>query len=355
MERKSVLPSLLVLLGIACGGFSLVSSAQRELPLPARVLIFYGVSCATFDSRTDAWTVALGTSGGQAEFLSLLDASATSTETTGFALDVAGREGVVTALAFAGDGKTVACGFTESIVVWDVHDVPVSAGPVQTLSAGCGGSYVSSIALSPGLGGNLLASARTYPIGCYYSGSSGVAVWDMNASEYLGVQLDNITDAVSVAFSPDGKMLAAGLSDGRVLWWNASSSSLEFRAAVPTPSEGRGNIVLFSPRGRRFFTASASGLITSRSVDTPSQWVGRSEGAALTALSVSPDGRVLAVGLSNGSLALLDSTTLDQQFFLPYAHCQDVIGLSFSADGERLASVGAEGQVKVWRVLDLKS
>ncbi len=71
--------------------------------------------------------------------------------------------------------------------------------------------------------------------------------------------------------------------------------------------------------------------------------------SAVTAMSISPDGTLLAVGLSDGQVQLLDSEDGSLLGSLP-GHQYMVSALDFSMDGRFLATGGPDGIIKVWGV-----
>ena len=67
------------------------------------------------------------------------------------------------------------------------------------------------------------------------------------------------------------------------------------------------------------------------------------------AVEWSPDGQLLAVSGQQGSVHLLDAETLDEELVLA-GHPSNTYSLDFFADGERLASLGIDGELRVWDV-----
>ena len=160
------------------------------------------------------------------------------------------NEGGVSSVAFSPDGKTLAAGYSVNdlggggVVLWDVATrqrlmeapLPVNEGSVL------------SIAFSPD--GKTLAAGY---IGVVGSGSDGgVVLWDVATRQRLmEAPLPVKEGAVfSVAFSPDGKILAAGYSaiggDGVVLWdVDLESGSTEPPGSPTATSPGTNGVCIF--------------------------------------------------------------------------------------------------------------
>jgi WD40 repeat protein len=87
------------------------------------------------------------------------------------------------------------------------------------------------------------------------------------------------------------------------------------------------------------------------------------QGLLANSVSISPDGNLLAVGTVSGRILLVDASKLlpiSAQAPLPNLedmlvdtledHTGPVVGVSFSPDGARLASLGSDGKMRLWDV-----
>ena len=102
---------------------------------------------------------------------------------------------------------------------------------------------VWSVAFSPN--GKMLASA---------SWDQTVRLWNVNTGRLLHTLTGHTNDIMSVAFSPDGNTLASGSWDGTIRLWNPRNGKLK-----RTVTEHAGGVasVAFSPDGNTLASGSA--------------------------------------------------------------------------------------------------
>jgi WD40 repeat protein len=276
---------------------------------------------------------------------------------------LSGHRDEVESVAFSPDGKTLATGSRDrTIKLWDVATRRERA----TLKGNPG--WVRSLAFSPD--GAVLVS------GC----NENVArLWDAASGKLLlEVPQPGIPAGSTVAFSGDGKTLAAG-GNGTIRLWDVTSVRPEPRAAEPVrpqPPAGReqapvplqttlhappGNIIglAFSHDGRWLAAASAEGKAVQLWRRTEAGW---REDATLRGLTdkargvaFSADDTTLATGSHDGTVRLFhwDGTAWREGRVLK-GHAQQVYAVAFAPDGKSLASAGGQfpeatpGEIKLW-------
>ncbi len=189
-------------------------------------------------------------------------------------------------------------------------------------------------------------------------GVDGTAkIWDAGTGELtLTLSGDPDTIGYDIAFSPDGKLLAASW-ETQVLVWDAISGKKRLR--LP------GNVMGGAPVGRIAFNSDSTRLAAANMDGKPKVWdisnpadADPASGRELFALAghadicdgvaFSPDGRRLATGDIAGVVKLWDAETGEEMF--TFEHGGVVHSVAFSPDGRRLAAAGEDGRLLVWDI-----
>lgn len=142
-------------------------------------------------------------------------------------------------------------------------------------------------------------------------------------------------------FSPDGQYIAAGVDSGKVELWD--SAAFKLRAVFP----GARDAVAFSEDGAFLSTRSANEFLKTFGTGTQLQ-VGTSLPKPVAETNdhtvLSPDRRVAALGLSDGTLTFLDPRTGALLGQYPRVFSGNIFQLSFSPNGKFLAVAGRESE-----------
>lgn len=293
---------------------------------------------------------------------------------------------LITSLAFSpSDGATLALGADDgSVYLWDVANNQQKAEFL-----GAQGGRVVSLTFSP-TDPNLLASA----------GGEAVILWDVGqrADRLVHpfgpfVLQDNFVS--SVAFSPDGRLLAMG-AYGAVQLRSVEDGSELWTTTYPTDLDQNGPVYLaFAPADpNTLITASEDGQVYLRQVakggevsnelsqfstgvsavaiSTDGRTVAASSEKGVTrvwgvdsgdllqsldypaqVLAPSPDGQWLATGV--GTEVKLWSAESGELVWVQNQHGGDVLSLAFSPDGSTLASGSTEDWIYLWNVASSES
>jgi WD40 repeat protein len=240
------------------------------------------------------------------------------------------------AVAFSPDGKTLAAGYSDGAVeLWSV-----ATGRLERSMRGHEG-WVQSVTFSPD--GQTLASTGR---------DATIRVWDVASGKQKNILRGHTNRVWSLACSPDGVTLASGGSDGSIrLWdWTAprkpttlSMDAATIRCAAFSPDDSwlvLGLTDTNNPNGNLIWWDAVSG-------EQRDSVLAHVEG--VTSLTFSPDGLRLATGGADQAVRLWDATTHQLQKELPVPG--QVLSLAFSPDGATLAVslfVDDKGKIELW-------
>lgn len=211
-------------------------------------------------------------------------------------------QGNATSIAFSPDRKRVAVGYYNVLYVWDLSN--------QTLlfqDSVCPDGSVSSLAFSPD--GQRLA--RTCTI--MHDGLSNIQIWQVVPQGKLLKEIGTGFGVFMVTFSPDGRFVAAG--GDQVGLWDAIDGNLLFSIQEKVINWGNffGRLGLqslaFSPDGQILAINSMPGSVELWAVDNHSKIFSLDAeiyliGGPVTDIDFSPDGKMLAIGLTNGGIQI---------------------------------------------------
>ena len=275
-----------------------------------------------------------------------------------------GHTSTVLSVTFSPDGQTLASGSTDGTIrLWDVatgdhlrtlqHDnklfssvLSVAFSPDGQMIAGAtrGGTHLWDVAT----GDSLRTLERDSTVVTFSpdgqtlaSGSTGgtIRLWDVATGDHLRT-LVHPGEIRSVAFSPDGQMIA-GATLGRIhLWDVATRDSLPILRSSYTISS-----VAFSPDGQ-MIAGATSRSIRFWDVTGSRLWALHRHTSTVSSVSFSPDGRTIASGSYDNTIRLWDVTGGQPRTLM--RHTNSVLSVAFSPDGQMIAGGGSDGTVLLW-------
>jgi WD40 repeat protein len=240
--------------------------------------------------------------------------------------------GSILSIAISPDSQLLVTGVEHEICIWEI-----ASGKLLFNHRGHT-DWVVTLAFSPN--GNILASG---------SHDGTVRLWDVNTGQCLKTLRGHSDRVLTVSFSPDGNTLASGSSDRTIKLWQVSDGK-----CLETWEEAHGDrvmAVIFSPDRKTLISGGDDGLVKLWCLSTGNclnkiiahiNW--------MLAIALSHDGTKLAIGLNGNTVRIFDAiagTCINTlQGYNQYAW-----SVAFSHDDRFLATGNEDRTVQIWDVV----
>jgi WD40 repeat protein len=225
-------------------------------------------------------------------------------------------------------------GYFQSFPRVNTTEISESAEQPRTLRGHA--SDVNSVAFSPN--GQILASG---------SDDKAIKLWDVATGKETYTFKGHFGWIWAIAFNPDDKTLASGSADKTIKLWNLATTE-EIRT-LKGHTDGVATVA-FSPDGKTLASGSLDKTIKLWNLETGKQirtLSGHSQ--AVAALAFSPDGQTLASGSWDKTIKLWNVAT-GKQIRTLEGHAGLILSVAFSPDGTALASGSKDKTVKLWNL-----
>jgi WD40 repeat protein len=275
---------------------------------------------------------------------------------------IAAQEGAIENIAFSPDRSTLAYSHANAVALWNLKTGQRQALPTVSEDA------VGGLAFSTD-GKHLAATVWHYPppSECPLEAIHSLQLWDVESGTFIRSYPDHVVPGFR--FSADGKRLLIAVAPGCGLWGSAGSLNLETgKATLHSPSyRSTGARILtsaFSKDGSKvaiggcplcnaYVDIGKTDIDQSISSLSPSD---EEKNSIVESLDFSPDGALIAVGNSIGTVLLWDVATATIKVTL--RGLRQVRGatdnVAFSPDGRLLAAANGY-DVEVWDVTTRQS
>jgi RNA polymerase sigma factor (sigma-70 family) len=188
-------------------------------------------------------------------------------------------------------------------------------------------------------------------------GDNSIRIWDVAARKEVRRLTGHQGDIFAVAFSPDGKLLASGCTDKSARVWELATGKEMYQLR----HESSVLAVAFSPDSRSLACAGGQ-QYGEKGGDTAAHVWELATGQErvrlsgnhhlVSCLAFAPDGKVLALGTSDGSVRVWDPMVGNELRRLE-GHRGVVKSVAFSRDGKRLVSGSTDTTVLIWDTTEL--
>ncbi|MBD2301214.1 WD40 repeat domain-containing protein [Nostoc sp. FACHB-190] len=237
-----------------------------------------------------------------------------------------GHQSNVQSVSYSPDGQMIAtASYDKTIKLWQADGTLIKTLKGHT-------EPVRSVSFSPK--GDMLASA---------SHDGTVKLWDRNGNLLRTIEAHHKSLVLSVKFSPDGKTIATGSKDQTAKLWRIDGTKINLITTLKGHSSWVMQ-VLFHPKTHQIVTTSGDNTIKLWTQNGKLLQTLTGHTDTVMSAAFSPDEKMLATASLDKTVKLWSS---DGKLLKTFPHPEQVYSVSFSKDGQ-IASGSVDGNVRLW-------
>ncbi len=218
-----------------------------------------------------------------------------------------------------------------SVRLWDTRTGRLLRTIQQDVDKG-GWAWIRGIAFSPD-GTRMVTACET---------DATIRVWDPDtAGELLRLYHPGLSG--TIAFSPDGRWIAAGDKGGALLLRDATTGEILRTLAAPTGLE----CLAFNPAGTQVAAGGQDGIVRVWDTSTGNESLAlNSFGGEVASVVFSPDGQRIFCALRDNTVRVWSVT--GEELLILRGHRNRVRSVALSPDGRTVASSASDGTIRLW-------
>ena len=248
----------------------------------------------------------------------------------------------LTTLVFSKNGKKLMGATTREISVWKLGEDIKQLTTLQLEKANTV-RPITSVLISPD--GRFLAAQLTD----WKNKNFQIQLWDTATGKLSHTLTGHTRWIKSIAFSADSKTLVSGDEHETIRLWDTATgkpkATLNWRRGIST------HVLAFSPNGRRIASAHYYGVKLWDNTIKPKQQIDDAIGDYqhtleidehkdyVSKLAFSPDGKTLLTGSKDGTIQAWDTGTGSPRFTVGAGHIEGIRDLMFNLNGDTLISL----------------
>ena len=168
-----------------------------------------------------------------------------------------------------------------------------------------------------------------------------VKLWSLDGRE-LQTFKGHRGGVLSIAFSPDGKTIASGSTDYTLKLWSLDGRELQ----TFTGHDDRINSIAFSPDGKTIVSGSADNTMKLWSLDGRQLQTFTGHSDRVNSVAFNPDGKTIVSGSWDNTMKLWSLDGRQLQTFT--GHSDRVNSVAFNPDGKTIVSGSWDNTMKLW-------